>query len=434
MTRERARHKMVRSFCIEPGVIGSHPCLHDAGELTSLESPNIRETFMTQLKAPATLLSLLLSTIGLAAPAPDPSSAVVGPPSFYQLPSDGQSALPGSSQSETFKAVITAWSQMTNTQYSHVEQWYPRLLPPYSQTKPQQQVDCVGAVSYLLYLGAPSAIADVYAFNNFTDHLYTGWSIIPTPQQFANFFVSLNNAPSPNWQRVTSVADIQAGDVLIIPASYANPTQYVGHALIAAGNPLLLSDGSYALLEFDSTSTTLNHTGGHGDNDSRYWDPRNVPCPATTCGADSGNGSGNTGPSGLGQGTVQISPIPAAYAGQFPAYPFQIAWSVAANHNASIGDGYVGPLIVARPVSQPHTASAQCLFQWAQTRFPKALKPAATSTTFTSSGMTRTYAKTQATLSFSFDGAGSVTYEGPQAASIQRIGKLQAWLSLSHCQ
>ena len=252
---------------------------------------------------------LLFSTISQAAP--DPSPAVVGPPSFYQLPSGGPSVLPDGSQSETLKATLIAWSQMINTQYSHVEQWYPKLLPPYSQTKPQQQVDCVGAVSYLLYMGAPTAIAAVYAFNNFTDHLYTGWSKIPTPQQFANFFVSLSTTPSPDWQRVTSVADIQAGDVLIIPASYANPTQYVGHALIAAGKPLPLSDGSYALLEFDSTSTTVNHTGGHGNNDSRYWDPRNVPCSATTCGGDSGNGTGNTGPSGLGQGTVQISPIPA---------------------------------------------------------------------------------------------------------------------------
>lgn len=377
---------------------------------------------------------LLLSCATAAATAPDPSPSVVGPPSFYQVLADGESATPGSSQSETYKAAVTAWTQMTSTQYSHVEQWYPKLLPPYSQANPQQLADCVGAVSYLLNMGAPEAIAEVFAYNGIDNRLYTGWSRIPTAQKFANFFVSLRGGGTANWQVVNSITDIQAGDILIIPASYANPTGYVGHALIAAGSPLQLSDGSYALLEFDSTSTTANHTGGHGNNDSRYWDPRNVPCPSTTCSGESGNGSGSTGPSGLGQGTVQISVLPSQYTSQFPNFPFQIAWEVNGKNNTSSGAGYVGPLIVARPLSPMNTAQAQCLFQWAQNQFPKALVPAATATAFGANGMSRTYSKTKAILTFQFGGVGSVSYTGPNATKIKKIGSLYDWLTISNCQ
>jgi hypothetical protein len=381
----------------------------------------------------AIVLLMSGATVEASTSSPLLSPSTVGPPSFYQ-PAGSSPLIPGSTPSETYKALITAWSQMTNTQYAHQEQWYPKLLPPFSPSNPEQLADCVGAVSYILNLGAPAAVAEVYASIGLTDALYKGWSYVPRAQEYANFFVSLKAGTSPNWQYVSNVADIQAGDVLIIPASYANPTGYVGHALIAAGSPLLLSDGSYALLEFDSTSTSPNHTGGHGSNDTRYWDPRNLPCPTDVCSGDSGNGAGNNGPSGLGQGTVQISTLPTNWASQFQNYPFQIAWSVDPSNNTGSGQGYVGPLIVARPISQPHTAQGQCLFQWAQMQFPKALAPAATATTFTGTEMNRTYSKTKASLTFDFSVPGSVTYKGPMSSQINKIGSLQNWLNVSNCE
>ena len=389
---------------------------------------------MNLCKAVACLLFITGDAIAASLPpAPEPSPSVVGPPSYYQLPATGQPPAVGSSQSETYKAAVTAWTQMVSTQYSHVEQWYPKLQPPYSPSNLQQLADCVGMVSYLTYMGAPEAAAELFAYENVYNNLDKGDSKIPTPQQYADFFVSLNGAPTANWQLITSITDIQAGDVLIIPASFAQGTSYVGHALMAAGSPKLLSDGSYALLEFDSTSTTTSHTGGHGLNDTRYWDPRNQPCPSSICSGDSGGGAGNTGPSGLGQGTVQIAPLPASYQGTYPDYPFQIAWFVSSNNDLTSGSGYIGPLIVARPTSPVNTAAAQCMFQWAQIKFPTALTPAGTATTFIPNGMTRTYSGTGASLTFNFS-TGKVNYHGPKAGQIRKIGNLQSWLNLSNCQ
>lgn len=90
--------------------------------------------------------------------------------------------------------------------------------------------------------------------------------------------------------------------------------------MIAAGPPLALADGSYALLVWDSTGVPA-----HGPSDSRNWDPRDQPL------------AGTTRPSGLGQGTIEVT-VTAAGA------PDRMRWMVG-------GALYGGQLQIAQPLS-----------------------------------------------------------------------------------
>ena len=60
---------------------------------------------------------------------------------------------------------------------------------------------------------------------------------------------------SKNWRTQTKISNLRPGDYFIFPA---NPNdKFVGHAVIAAGPPVAMSDGSYALSVFDSTGVPL---------------------------------------------------------------------------------------------------------------------------------------------------------------------------------
>lgn len=381
------------------------------------------------LLATALLALSMVGQLQAATTPPDPSPFVVGPPAYYTPtpPSGSSTSSDFASNSATFQAALITWTQMVNSQYSHAEQWYPKLQPPYTANNPQYLFDCVGALSYILYQGAPLAIADVYNYINLKDGLNTGWSVIPRAIDFANYFVTLKTTPSPDWQLITDITAIQPGDVLIVPVSYAQGTAYVGHALLAAGAPMLLSDGSYALLEFDSTGTSGPGFPGHGWSDSRIWDPRNLPC-AVCANSDSGGGVGNAGPSGLGRGTIQITPLPTALQSTYPNYPFQISWQVQAQ--AAGQNSYFAPLIVARPLSNPSTAQIQCLFNWAEKAYPTIFTPANAITQFSSPYIYRQYTSSYLGVSVANN---TVYYQGPDGTQLPQ-GSLSSWLTTANCQ
>ena len=413
---------------------------------------------------------------------PDPSPYVVAPPAYYAYPlpttcntssASNTSFCPSTptsdpaSSASTFQAAIIAWSQMVNSEYGHEETWFPYRQPPYTAANPQYLFDCVGALSYILNQGAPQAMTDVFTYMGGNNGLNGGHGTVPpaisaTGPSYASYFVSLNTTPSPDWQLITSISDIQPGDVLIVPASfnevvnntvvYGNPA-YPGHAMLAAGAPMLLSDGSYALAVFDSTSTPASGgKGGHGFSDTRIWDPRNLPCYACST-SDSGNGSGSTGPSGLGRGTIQIAPLSSTYTGvsqsvaganftaQLPwsNFPFQFSWSVDGN--------YFAPLIVARPVNappdgSPYMAQIQCLFNWAELNYPTSFIPTKALTQWAGAGtgpiqqsnpyVYRYYATTNSYLAVTLPDV-NVYYKGSNSA-VTSEGALTTWLSNSNCQ
>lgn len=180
-------------------------------------------------------------------------------------------------------AVVEAWETMKATRYDHREKvdraagtWF---------------FDCVGATSAFLRIAAPRAHAELVA----SEGVRRGF--VPSPRKYAHFLRSLPARGSSTWVRVETPAEIRGGDVVLVPPPAAPPAsgrRAPGHAMIAAGPAERLRDGSYALLVYDSTATP------HGDADTRRTDPRNLPLP----------GSRPPRPSGLGRGTVRLSPRP----------------------------------------------------------------------------------------------------------------------------
>lgn len=131
--------------------------------------------------------------------------------------------------------------------------------------------DCVGMTDWVLHQAAPNAWTAMHQALN----IRRGY--VPTPTQWAGFF----QGPLPvSWLSITTIGQLQPGDYLVYPA-YPK-TRFVGHSTIAAGLPMLMSDGSYALRVYDSTGTP------HGPFDSRLTDPRAV------------------NQSGLGNGTMRL--------------------------------------------------------------------------------------------------------------------------------
>jgi hypothetical protein len=209
--------------------------------------------------------------------APKPSRQVVGQEATGDV-------------SPVLAAVQKQFQTMSATRYQHMDQENAAAGTYF--------YDCVGMVTYTLRLAAPQA----------TDALLTDLRIkpgyVPSPPHYVQWFTSLDTEPNPSWQEVSRVADVQPGDVLAWNLEANNPSSTVpGHSVIAAGPPLLLSDGSFALLVYDSTATP------HGPFDSRRTDPRNETGP-------------NGLPSGLGKGTIQL--IPDATTGA----PVSVAWTV----------------------------------------------------------------------------------------------------------
>jgi hypothetical protein len=167
--------------------------------------------------------------------------------------------------------------------------------------------DCVGFVSYALKLAAPRAHASLFR----TQDIPTGY--VPSPGEYCDFIAALDRHPDSNWERVARVEDIRPGDILAWTYESHNPKGQGGtdgHSCIAAGPPLALAGGSFALLVYDSTATP------HGPFDTRRTNPKNQPLKI--------DNSSNFGkPSGLGRGTIQI------FVDENTGGPSGMAWTVA---------------------------------------------------------------------------------------------------------
>lgn len=126
--------------------------------------------------------------------------------------------------------------------------------------------------------------------------------------------------PAPSRQVVGPAAPSNASPVLAAVAHQfttmtAARYQHQDVENASAGPPLLLADGSYALLVYDSTATP------HGPADTRRSDSRNEVGP-------------NGLPSGLGMGTIHLIPDGSTGA------PVAVAWTVGtAPTTAPIGIG-----------------------------------------------------------------------------------------------
>jgi hypothetical protein len=204
---------------------------------------------------------------------------------------------------------------MTSTLYSH------KYLE--NATTGVYQFDCVGATSYFLKIAAPNANGAL----DTAEKIAPGY--VPTPSQYAAFFASLPSTGTSAWLPLTSPTEVAGGEIIAVPppssGTSPNDSTIPGHALIAAGPSLALSDGGYAVLVYDSTATP------HGTEDTRLTDPRNQPLPPTTPG-----GPGR--PSGLGRGTIELRQKPGEQ-GWF------LYWSVGGNYQ------YGAAVAIARPVS-----------------------------------------------------------------------------------
>lgn len=225
-----------------------------------------------------------------------PTDSIVGP------------AAPGSA-SPVLRAAIHAWQTMDWTIYAHHD-----VVDASAGT---YQFDCVGMTNYFLSVGAPAANQALRSKLGIGNHY------VPRPVSMARYFASLPPAGNGSWLPVRQVTDIQGGDIIAVPPK--SGTHQSGHALVAAGKPLLLTNGDYALLVYDSTGTP------HGPADTRLTDPHNRPLPPTKA-------RPYPRPSGLGSGTIEIKPGSGGI-------PRTMYWSIN-------GPAYGAALQIARPASQ----------------------------------------------------------------------------------
>jgi hypothetical protein len=225
------------------------------------------------------------SVAGVPTNAPVPSRQIVGP-----------AASPISSP--VLAAVSDQFTTMVATRYQHHDVENAQGGTYF--------YDCVGMVTYTLRLATPSAIEALES------DLGIRKGFVPNPAHYLQWFTALPAEPNQSWSPVTRVEDLLPGDVLAWTIEANNPHPVpAGHALVAAGPPLPLSDGSYALLVYDSTGTP------HGPFDTRRTDPRNELGP-------------NGLPSGLGRGTIQLFVDPVTGA------PVAEAWTVGTAQTAQV--------------------------------------------------------------------------------------------------
>jgi hypothetical protein len=140
------------------------------------------------------------------------------------------------------------------------------------------QFDCVGMTDYFLSIAAPNANNDLRQAEGIPAHY------APRPDKVLDFIRGLPVTGTGTWRPITRLTEVRAGDLL----AFGSRGKDVGHAAIAAGPPLALADGSYALLVYDSTGLV------HGPMDTRNWDTRAQP-------------GGDHPHTGLGRGTVRLT-------------------------------------------------------------------------------------------------------------------------------
>jgi hypothetical protein len=193
------------------------------------------------------------------------------------------------SRSRVFTAVSRAFQTMRRTRYQHhnVENAAAGVY----------YFDCVGMANYFLRLGAPSALAALRT----AEHTRRGY--VPSPDHFADYLEALPPNGTTTWRPIAQVTEIAPGDLIVMrKLERSNGKTFVGHAMFAAGAPVVLPDGTFSLDVFDSTGSP------HGRDDSRWHDSRTIPKRADAeCG------------SGFGIGAIQL------WAGDSGA-PLRISW------------------------------------------------------------------------------------------------------------
>ncbi len=185
-----------------------------------------------------------------ANPASAPSAQVVGP---LQSPSSIRSLQHAEQTQQSMKQTMYSHTNVENTSSSYY------------------QFDCVGFTDWNVRQTNPAAWTAMH------DQLNIPSGYVPSPDHWYGFLTG----PLPSsWQRITNINDVQPGDYWLFTSNSA--TKFVGHSAVTGGQPVALSDGSYAMRVFDSTDTA------HGPYDSRLTDPRAI------------------NRSGLGDGTMRI--------------------------------------------------------------------------------------------------------------------------------
>jgi hypothetical protein len=177
--------------------------------------------------------------------------------------------------------------------------------------------DCVGFVSYAMSQAAPTASTTT------RDTLKIKKGYVPSPASYVRLFGKVDAGTGlAGWAPVTSVAALQAGDVVAWyydSGAAAKPGSASGHAVVIAGPPSQTGSDAYSVLVYDSTATP------HGSDDTRRTNPANKPGP-------------HGKPSGLGRGTIGIQ---AKSDGQIAA----VQWSAG---GSAVKSAHYG---MARPVS-----------------------------------------------------------------------------------
>jgi hypothetical protein len=177
--------------------------------------------------------------------------------------------------------------------------------------------DCVGFVSYAMSQAAPTAATTT------RDTLKIKRGYVPSPASYVRLFGKVDAGTGlPGWAPVSSVAALQAGDVIAWyydRGAASKPGSASGHAAVIAGPLTQTGSDAYSVLVYDSTATP------HGPDDTRRTNPANKPGP-------------NGKPSGLGRGTIGIL---AKSDGQISA----VQWSAG---GSAVKSAHYG---MARPVS-----------------------------------------------------------------------------------
>ncbi len=233
------------------------------------------------------------SESGSATPSDTATSPVTmanGLPSTQTVSVTAQVPVGTAGSSATAANAFGVWQTMKQTRYQHT----------YSENVAQGSyfVDCVGWTTFLLSRSAPTATASLRAGTGVMNTHF-----VPTPLKYETFFNSLSNKPQPGWSTIASVANLQPGDIMAWQPEPNNSGKTVGHAVVVIGSAVQQADGSYAVPVMDSTSAP-----GHGPDDTRRTDPRNLP-----------NSGGK--PSGVGIGTL-------AFTVNDSGFPTAVIWSL----------------------------------------------------------------------------------------------------------
>ncbi len=154
------------------------------------------------------------------------------------------------STSPLYREALSEFTNMKTTLYQHKTE-VDRAAGSY-------KYDCVEFVSYALRHAAPIAWDSIFRARGLAK------GRVPSPSSYQQFFAGLWEKPQAGWEAVRGVKDLQPGDVVSWDYKTERAT---GHAVVVASLPKQISEDSWEVQVYDSTSTP------HG-GDSRPTDER----------------------------------------------------------------------------------------------------------------------------------------------------------------